>query len=48
MDLRTPWLRVSYPSGRSNIHSWIGGAKREAEEHMASLGDDRDLSLIID
>ena len=47
MDLATPAWRVIYPSGASNIHSWIGNARKEAEKHMASLGDDRDLSFIV-
>ncbi len=46
LDRRTPRWRVSYPSGGSNIHSGIDGARREAEKHMASLGDDRPLTFM--
>lgn len=46
-DLSTSSWRVSYPDGRSNLHSGIDGARQEAELHMASLGDDRALSFIV-
>ncbi len=48
LDLSTPRWRVSYPSGLSNVHSGIDGARREAEEHMARLGEDRSLHFIRD
>lgn len=46
LDLSTPRWRVSYPSGGSNIHSGINGARREAERSMAALGDDRPLTFM--
>ena len=46
-DLSTAWWRVSYPDGRSNLHSGTSSARREAEEHMARLGDRRSLGFIV-
>ena len=42
LDRRTPRWRVSYPAGNSGID----GARREAERHMAALGDDRLLTFM--
>ena len=47
-DLSTRGWRVSYPDGRSNLHSGVDGARREAERHMTSLCDDRALTFIIE
>lgn len=46
LDPRTPRWWVSYPAGNSSIHCGIDGARREAERHMASLGDDRLLTFM--
>ena len=46
LDLSTPRWRVSYPSGESNLHSGIEGARREAERHMASPGANRSLTFM--
>ena len=46
-DLSTYKWRVSYANGRNSLHSGIDGARREAQQHMNQLGEERSLDFIV-
>ena len=44
---RTGVWRVSYPDGRSDQHSGIGGARRQAQSDLARLGYVNSLDTMV-